>query len=270
MRKQIVVSEIRGLHSDSFGGYSIRFVKPAAATVELISYSTDPKKVMHLTTRGYTGLYSSDPYGSYSEKEAFEDIAKTKLQTPFEMVHTLWLLKDVTRAFTHQLVRYRVGTSFIQESMRFFGMQSVFKVLITGKAADRKFDYKAGGRSMDDLTPYEQGCVEAIKSYVKMMDNGVASQDARGVLPTNILTKIFFDCSLRTLSNIMPQRLCCQAQQGEWQPILREMRTIISKEMGQEIEELLRAPYELGQECGYRASFDRPCIWRDQDDIADV
>lgn len=262
MRGQLVVKTVR-LTSRTFGDYDVQFVKPAAATVTLCNYTKNPNSAMLLTTRAYKGIYNPNAgeiVEDYTASNALEDIQKTKLQTPLEMVHMLWLLQDVTRAFTHQIVRYRVGTAFVQESMRFFGMHKVFKVLITGKASS-DIPYE-DHEKWTNLMVYESGAVAAIESYVELRDAGVPDQDARGLLPTNILTNIYFDCSLRTLQNIFPQRLCCQAQQGEWQPILKEMRLQIKEQMGDGIEALLRAPYEKGEDCGYRASFDRPCIWQ--------
>lgn len=268
MREQIVVHKVT-MQSEIFDEYEILFVKPAAATVDLCSFTAFPKEMMYLTTRAYKGIYDPNPRSAmgsppYLIENALEDIQKTKLQTPLEMVHTLWLLRDVTRAFTHQLVRYRVGTAFVQESMRFFGMRKTFKVLITGEAGKNN-SWKDYDDKITNLDAYVIGAMESIQSYVTLLSRGVPDQDARGVLPTNILTNIYFDCSFRTLQNIFPQRLCCQAQQGEWQPILRDMRRIIKEKMGEEMESLLRAPYERGEDCGYRASFDRPCIWRDKE-----
>ena len=263
MREQIVVKTVQ-MESEKYGTYEIQFVKPAAATVTLCTFTKDPDIAMYLTTRAYKGIYEPNPALGLADKEeyyvedALEDVQKTKLQTPLEMIHMLWSLQDVTRAFTHQLVRYRIGTAFVQESMRFFGMKKVFKVLITGKAADEKRTED----QLSNLRVYSYGIIESIGSYVDLLDAGVPDQDARGVLPTNILTNIYFDCSLRTLQAIFPQRLCCQAQIGEWQPILLEMRRLIKKQMGKGIEDLLRAPYEKGEDCGYKASFDRPCIWK--------
>src|SRR3990167_3368336 len=261
MRDQIVVSEQK-FHSEKFGDYKIKIVKPAAARVSLVSFTSLPKDVMYLATRAYKGIYDTlDHYNDpdyYSREQAFDDIMNTKLQTPLEMVHTLWLLNDVTRAFTHQLVRYRVGTSFIQESMRFLGMKKEFKVLVTGSSADTVIDEDEPYSNFEE---YVSAVQTSILSYVDLIERGVPSEDARGVLPTNILTSIYFDCSFRTLQGLFPQRLCCQAQPGEWQPILQEMRRQIKASMGEELEALLRAPYELGKDCGYRASFDRPCKW---------
>lgn len=230
--------------------FQIEFYRPGVSKVELVSFTQNPVGVMAATTRGYTGKY--EPTVPAEEVNSLlTDIANTKLQTPFEMVHTLWLLNDVSRAFTHQLVRYRIGTAFVQESMRFFGSQGTYKVLSTIPGADGSLDY-------------ENGIIKAIETYHKMVENGTPSQDARGVLPTNILTNIWFSCSLRTLQNIIPQRLCCQAQPGEWQIIVKRMRDLIKAKMGSQISDMMRAPYELGRPCGYRASFDRPCVWQDE------
>lgn len=256
--------EITVINSPKFGRYEIQLIEPPAATVTLCTFTGTPQETMYLAVRGYKGIYDSNPYrmpgDGYDKHVAMKDIQKTKLQTPLEMIHMLWLFQDVSRAFTHQLVRYRVGTAFVQESMRFLGMQNIFKVLITGEA--RSQDLWSEHEKWNNLMQYKHGVTEAISSYVRLLEAGVPSQDARGVLPTNVLTNIYFSCSLRTLQNIFPQRLCCQAQQGEWQPILKEMRNQISQKMGKEIEEMLRAPYERGEDCGYRASFDRPCIWQ--------
>jgi flavin-dependent thymidylate synthase len=259
MRQPIEVYE-ETRYSIKYGEYVISFWKPPVALVDLIDCSENPQKVTYMTTRAYKGIYSpevtEEDIIAYPQEQAFSDIKNTKLQTPLEMIHTLWLLRDVSRAFTHQLVRYRVGTAFVQESMRFFGMKSEFKILITGAAHDT---------SEHNLEYYVQSCISAIDSYVALLEHGVPDQDARGVLPTNILTNIYFDCSFRTLQGIFPQRLCCQAQQGEWQPILREMRRIIGVQMGTDLESLLQAPYERGEPCGYRASFDRPCTWANKE-----
>lgn len=239
---------------DSNGrNYRIEFVRPGFAGVTLASWTMDPIDVMGVTTRGYTGVYDLS-IGDQETAAMLADIVKTKLQTPFEMVHTLWLLRGVSRAFTHQLVRYRIGTSFVQESMRFLGTKGTYRVLNTLKTSN--------GEIADN---YRRAAIIAVSEYHEMVLAGIPSQDARGVLPTNILTNVWFSCSLRTLQNILPQRLCCQAQPGEWQLIVKEMRRQIGTRMGQEISDMLRAPYELGQPCGYRASFDRPCIWQKEE-----
>ena len=242
------------LHDAIGEPYEIRIVKLPVAKVELISFTEAPAHTMAMVTDTYKGRMDAAPRDVEEIWSNLDDIDQTKLQTPLEFIHMTWLIKDVTRAFTHQLVRYRVGTSFCQESMRFFGKHRVFRILATHRAATTSVG----------IVAYSFAVTEAIQQYVNMLDRDIPSQDARGILPTNILSNIFFDCSLRTLQNIIPQRLCCQAQQGEWQPVLQEMRKQIMKNMGGlPVVKLLKAPYERGEPCGYRASFDRECKWQD-------
>ena len=250
--KMPILEELK-FHSEKFGDWSIQFCAPPIARASLVSFTESPLTVMWFATRAYKGIYSTsvERIEDYGFEDSLEDIVKTKLQTPLEMIHTLWLLQDVSRAFTHQLVRYRIGTAFVQESMRFLGMKGTYKVLVTN---DIHTDF-------GKFSAYKTGIAAAISAYVNLLESDVPSEDARGTLPTNILTNIFFDCSLRTLQGIFPQRLCCQAQPGEWQLILKTMRDQIKMKMGDKIEGLLRSPYELGKDCGYRASFDRPCVW---------
>ena len=243
------------VNTSALGKYKIEIHSPGVAQVQLAAYTMFPDDTLYLLVRAYKGIYrlntTREDIVDYPQAQAFDDVKNTKLQTPLEMINTTWLLTDVSRAFTHQLVRYRVGTAFIQESMRFYGMRKVFRVLMSHEIEGRV-----------DENDYILGIEEAIQAYVKLLSKGVEDQDARGVLPTNILTNIYFHCSFRTLQNIFPQRLCCQAQQGEWQPILRVMRGMIVERMGKRVESLLQTPYERGEDCGYRASFDRPCIWQ--------
>lgn len=235
----------------NFQPYEIHIVSLPVAEVELVTFTEAPIHTMAIVTDTYKGRLDTEPREAGHVWDNLNDISKTKLQTPLEFIHMVWLIKDVTRAFTHQLVRYRVGTSFCQESMRFYGKHRVYKVLATHEAAK------------DGLSIFAETAITAVMNYVEMIDKGVPAEDARGILPTNILTSIFFDCSLRTLQGIIPQRLCCQAQQGEWQPILSTMRRLIRQNMGGDpIANLLSAPYERGEPCGYQASFDRECKWQ--------
>lgn len=237
-------------HSSKFGDYKIQIIKPPAARVSFISGNTDARLALAQVTKTYSGKLSSIPPNEEETKLAMEDIVRTKLQNPLEMIHFIWLIEGVTRAFTHQIVRYRVGTSFVQESMRFIGMKNLYQVLAV---------HEAGKQGLQE---YSQAARSSITSYVRLLEQDVPGEFARGLLPTNIITSLFFDCSLRTLQGIYPQRMCCQAAPGEWTSVMRDMRKLIELHMGAEVGSLISAPYERGENCGYRASFDRPCIWQ--------
>ena len=65
------------------------------------------------------------------------------------------------------------------------------------------------------------------EGYDIMVRHGADTQDARGVLPTNVCTNILFKVNLRALSLLMETRLCVRAQ-GEFQEAAMIMRDLVS------------------------------------------
>jgi flavin-dependent thymidylate synthase len=243
------------MKSEISGEYEVQIVGGAVPTVELVTWSEDPVGTMAKAARGYTGVYSNEAPDPYEEDSLVKDILNTKLATPMEMVHFTFLIQDASRAWTHQAVRYRIGTAFIQESMRFLGHKSVYKVLATyDDVKDMAFDQ------------YAVVCARAVETYVMMRDQGIPDQDARGVLPTNILTRMFWDMSLSTLRNVINTRWCCQAQGNEWLPIVAQFKKLLTIRWP-EMHPFLTAPIDRGEPCGFNASFDRPCVWKARSDL---
>jgi thymidylate synthase (FAD) len=232
-----------------FPKFDLEIWKPPCATVELLSFPMGARETIAQLTRGYKGIYSSELPLENEIEEAYADIAKTALQTPMEMMGFVFLLTGVSRAFTHQLVRTRIGAAYVQESMRFLGHKQTYRVLITGDSLKAKESY------IDVVA-------KAIEEYEYEIFLGIPSEDARGVLPTNIMTSVYVGYTLSTLMHVFKQRVCCQAQQGEWSPILVEMRKLIRSACGDKVAGLIKANVELGKPCGYGASFDRPCTWK--------
>ena len=225
----------------------IEVVTPPVAKVELISHTISPVRVIATVARTFEGELSTELTSMSYENKVLEQLQKTELQGPLEMVNFVWLISDVTRAFTHQIVRYRIGTSFSQESLRFSNKTDA-KVLDT-----------TGGN--DDYLLSVQ-C--ALRSYHNMVESGVPIQDARGILPTNILTSLFFSCSLRTLINIYRQRVCEQAQHGEWEVVLGKMKKLIEHRIDPRLAGLLKMSCEDGGKCLFESIWDRPCPRREQ------
>jgi len=141
------------------------------------------------------------------------------IKSSWEFVDYIFLIEDVSRAFTHQLVRHRVGTAFAQQAQRVVNMSD--------------FDYVTTGTIRDDQTgdlqdQYNVTMTNINDGYQELLALGANPQDARGVLPTNICTNIIFKANLRTLHQMCGERLCVKAQ-GEFQDVMREIRkTIIS------------------------------------------
>ena len=175
------------------------------------------------------------------------DVFKTNLSGALEFVDLVWNIENVTRGLTHQLVRYRVGTSFSQESMRFVN-KAGFEYL-TGKSI----------KSPEAKIKYDNMMNQINSCYQELIDMGVETQDARGILPTNIFTKIGFKCTYRTLYNIAQTRLCLQAQEQEWRDVIGQMKTLVAEKVSSVLADNLQPIcYHTGN-CEYGSIFDRVC-----------
>jgi flavin-dependent thymidylate synthase len=143
------------------------------------------------------------------EDELYE-IANT-IRSSWEFVDFTFEVRDVTRAYTHQQVRTRVGVSFAQQAMRVADMSD--------------FGYETPKAIKDDPLALREWVrvMEEIKlGYGALRLRGIAAQDARGLLPTNIHTNILVKMNLRTLADLVGKRENLRAQ-GEYSDVVRLM-----------------------------------------------
>lgn len=182
--------------------------------VELISYTPDALDLL-LKTKGTRLAHDSDPSTWTPEQKADHlSYMKDTIKSSWEFVDYVFSISGVTRAFTHQLVRTRTG-SYAQEAMRVIDAREHEVVRPDGIVA---------GTAAVDLW---DGMVDNIMlTYGALIDAGVAAQDARGILPTNITTSIMCKFNLRTLHEMAKLRLCTRTQ-GEYQDVFREMRRLV-------------------------------------------
>jgi flavin-dependent thymidylate synthase len=233
--------------------YKLEFWGGEVAQVTLIDYPANARQALARTTRGYTGRYDEEPMTEEELSQHLSDLKKTKLGTPAEMLNFVFLVRDVPRSWTHQAVRTRIGAAVVQESTRFIGAKDTYKILVP-KTANT-------GMGLDNS--YVTGNIQAIRSYEEMLTHyGVASQDARNLLPHSLLTHMYWSLTLRALMGIYEVRWCCQAEPSTWIPVMKQMKSLITSSCGEDISAFLTAPIMRGQSCGFGASFDRPCEWK--------
>lgn len=128
----------------------------------------------------------------------------------WEFAHYSFLLEGVTRAFTHQLVRTRTA-SFAQQTMRVTDMGDFDYLIPPSIEADETA-----------LLDYENTMKDINCGYHLITQRGIKTEDARGVLPTNILTNILMSVNLRTASEMIVKRSSPRVQ-GEYRQAIDEM-----------------------------------------------
>jgi len=191
----------------------------------------------------YTGAGSSDPWYAakllvYTKNTRLEQGEETRkkinamspeelnkeleyisgtIRSSWEFVDYTFEIKDVTRAFTHQFVRTRVGISFAQQAQRVVNMGDFGSLKPeTVKSVDAACGYSAWDNLMKEIS----------LTYKYYNDHDVPNQDCRGVLPTNVYTNIISKMNLRTLADLLGKRKNLRAQ-GEYSDVVFKMEELV-------------------------------------------
>jgi flavin-dependent thymidylate synthase len=206
---------------------------------------------MKVTLIDYTGKFAHDPWYAAGlmiwTKQTRTQMSAGGLQeilqrTPDELEQELrymaatvpsswefcdftFLVEGVSRAFTHQFVRTRT-LSFAQQAMQVLRVDQ-----------DNGWDYHVGTTIAADSEAclvYEDTMRKIGEAYTALCETpGVHTEDARGVLPTNILTNIVAKGNLRVWADLLRKRASPRNQgakpggEGEWSVVHREIKRLM-------------------------------------------
>lgn len=184
--------------------------------VTLINYTPNALDTLIFTKNTrlsmHAGLMEEIAAWPLEKKMAEIEYMRNTIASSWEFIDFIFMIEGVSRAFTHQLVRHRVGVAFAQQSQRTVDMTGFEYItgpsIKKGSVNEAVYDYAMSGIS---------------DAYQSLVLAGIAPQDARGILPTNISTNICFKANLRTLSDMAQTRLCTKSQ-GEFQNVFRAIR----------------------------------------------
>lgn len=277
--------------------------------VFLLNMNTDPLGSIAAACKMYKGEVTRGLHEVTDDERRYylAELQKTKLTTPLEAVQLHFLLEGVTRSFTHQLVRQRTA-AYAQESLRFAVVEDGFTERVAlppslagtvsyNEAVDRALG--ALGRTPvndDELAAYvdryasegdrarwewDQALERLQRAYKAMVEQyGIPAEDARGLLPHNLTTRVHYVTNLRSLLDHSGNRLCTQAQ-FEWRLVfsriaeaIRNYNPYVPDWDGYGLESLqwqyehlsrLFKPvcYQIGK-CAFEADFDRKCSIRNR------
>lgn len=132
------------------------------------------------------------------------------IPSSWEFVDYVFLITDVSRAYTHQQVRTRSG-SYAQQAQRVVNMGS--------------FDYVYTERNLRDPTAKRllDDCLANIRTtYAALLAAGQPVEDARGILPTNITTNILAKFNMRAFVELVRARGGGRTQ-AEYRAVVAQM-----------------------------------------------
>jgi thymidylate synthase (FAD) len=195
--------------------------------VTLISHSEDPLRSLYMAYRTcYSQLTPQQVLRRISDeritgaqmKQFIEERLKTGHASPLEQVWFEFGISGVSRAFSHQFVRHRVGISFEQQSQRYVTYKEgefPYTVPETVKKAGME-------EKMDALFG------QVAQLYEEMVAAGVPAEDARFLLPNATQTNFKITVNFQSLLHICDLRLCTRAQ-WEFRKVAALMRSEVMK-----------------------------------------
>lgn len=248
--------------------------------VRLLNATSDPLGSVAALIEQYKGhvIRSLSEVTDEQRRAALADMGKTVLSGPLEAVQFHWQIEGVTRSITHQMVRSR-ASFFAQESLRFAVPEGDWadEIPLPPWLKGTKGDQALGAE--DDPGEYARNMWDehmrnAQRTYQGLLDQGMPAEEARGVLPHDMPTRIHWVCDLRTLLAEAGKRTCTQAQ-FPWRMIFAGMAKALRDRNGRvydspdgpkpdfwqfrEIANALRPVCFQTGRCGFMAQFDRSC-----------
>lgn len=243
--------------ADSFMFEAEEIDESTGPEVFLISCNNDPLGSIAAAAKAYVGEFVSSlaEITDAERRHYLGEIQKTALAMPLEAVNLHFRIKGVTRGFTHQMVRQRTA-AYSQESTRFAvktGVPVGLPPSLDGTKSREQWlesEWDSPGQiiPLDEMTDGDfDAYIERYASeqqrwrfkwdemvshievgYNELVNSGMPAEDARGILPTNLLTQLNYFTSLRGLHDHAGLRLCTQAQH-EWKVVWAQILDAIVK-----------------------------------------
>lgn len=248
--------------------------EPMATTLPevcVLSVSRDPLGSIAAACRMYEGKGTRilSQITDDERRHYWGEVSKTHLKAPLEFVHMHFFLQGVTRAFTHQMVRQRTAV-YAQESLRF--------AVKTNMAEEVQLPPSIAALKEDDprRVIWNEAMTGLGDVYNGLIDAGIPAEDARGLLPHAVTTRLHYATNLRNLLDHAGNRLCTQAQ-FEWRYVFLGIMSELRKVWGWQADVMFDttassafAPvcYAQGR-CPFKAGFDRGCTIRERVDAGD-
>ena len=192
-------------------------------TVTLLRYTPDPDKMVALAARRCYSNRAADAIETGFKPEEVEKMLNMLRQrghlSVFEHASFTFSADGISRALSHQLVRHRMA-SYSQESQRYVNYLKLKEIpnIIPPKIA----------ANPEALEVYNKAMDESLNAYRKMVEIGIAPEDARYIFPNAVETKIVFTMNARSLFNFFEQR-CCMKAQWEIRQLAYEMLAAVRK-----------------------------------------
>ena len=209
--------------------------------VELIQYSYDPIALMAEACKTCTGRLHEPKQDNLT---LVEKVLRSGHLSVAEHVIFTFLIEGISRACSHQLVRYR-HCSFSQLSQRYakvgtkYDAYGAYRSLNSGDTPEDGFyvlnEFFVLPKSVEEIghdDKYENLVVSicnAFLAYHDAIESGMKPEEARAILPNCTKTDVMVTLNLRELIHIANERLCSRAQ-SEIRDVVQKMCELVTED----------------------------------------
>jgi len=209
----------------------------------LLGASVDPLGQIAACAKMYKGEVVRDlrDVTDDERREYLTEIQKTALKMPLEAVSLHFMLEGVHRGITHQMVRQRTA-AFAQESTRFAVKEDLATATALPPSLEDTLSHDEYAAKLINQNPtltaadvrdlaglesdpkqharfvWDEAIATTHRAYMELVDTGIPAEDARGLMPTNITTRLNYITNLRNFYDTMAVRVSDQAQ-FEWRKV---------------------------------------------------
>lgn len=244
-------------------------MKSTTPKVALVSATPDPLGAIAAACRMYEGkaTYDLATITDYERVYYWQQVQKTHLKAPLEFVDLHFFIEGVTRSFTHQMVRQRTAV-YAQESLRFAVKENLVDEVQLPPSIQSEPQADPDLHESDDQAKrriWDTAVEASHEAYNALVAMGVPAEDARGLMPHAVTTRLNYKTNLRNLLDHAGNRLCTQAQ-FEWRLAFAGIVGAIRDHGLPAVEEIRRAEADWEAQTGQPAAdmpdFDPNWQWR--------
>jgi thymidylate synthase (FAD) len=183
-------------------------------TVELVKHSAADTDVLWAARVSTVGEQSLEELGKDPERSQglINYLMRDRHGSPFEHNSMTFFISAPIFVF-REFMRHRVGWSYNEESGRYRELQPVFyvpgpdrKLVQVGKPGQYRFEAGSDALRHTASRRMTAGYRLAYRAYQRMIEDGVAREVARAVLPVGLYSSMYATCNARSLMHFLGLR----------------------------------------------------------------
>lgn len=181
-------------------------------TVRLVQGVGDDRSIVAAARVSTVGSESSADFANDAREGLIAFLIRNRHGTPFEHNSMTFLVEAPIFVF-REFHRHRIGWSYNEVSGRYRELDPVFyrphesrKIVQTGKPGAYMFEVGSRNQYESVSSTLKLVCEGAYEHYRRLLDEGIAREVARMVLPLSTYSSMYATCNARSLMHFLALR----------------------------------------------------------------